>query len=43
MPIHGLIFGLLFRGEAIRDKPAQYISMQALVAVRVVPNMESLP
>ena len=41
-PIHGL-FGLLSRGEAIRDKSAQYISMQARVASRVVPNMESLP
>ena len=38
-PIHGLIS----RGEAIRDKPAQYNSMRARVSVRVVPNMESLP
>ena len=38
-PIHGLIS----RGEAIRDKPAQYISMGARVSVRVVPNMEALP
>ena len=30
-------------GEAIRDKPAQYISMGARVTVRVVPNMEALP
>ena len=32
----------LSRGEAIRDKPAQYISMGARVSVRVVPNMEAL-
>ena len=36
-------FDLLSRGEAIRDKPAQYISMGARVSVRVVPNMEALP
>ena len=37
------MFGLLSRGEAIRDKPAQYISMGARVTVRIVPNMEALP
>ena len=36
-------FDLLSRGEAIRDKPAQYIRMGARVSVRVVPNMEALP
>ena len=34
-------FDLLSRGEAIRDKPAQYISMGARVSVRIVPNMEA--
>ena len=44
-PIHGLIsaFSPVGLGEAIRDKPAQYISMGARVTVRVVPNMEALP
>ena len=36
-------FDLLSHGEAIRDKPAQYISMRARVTVRVIPNMEALP
>ena len=39
-PIHGLIlaFSPVGLGEAVRDKPAQYISMGARVTVRVVPN-----
>ena len=31
-------FGLLSRGEAVRDKPAQYISMRAPETTVVVPN-----
>ena len=31
-------FGLLSRGEAVRDEPAQYISMQAPETTVVVPN-----
>ena len=36
-------FDLLSHVEAIRDKPAQYISMGAWVSVQVVTNMEALP
>ena len=35
-------FVLLSRGEAIRDEPAQCISMQAPETTRVIPNTESL-
>ena len=31
-------FGLLSRGEAVRDEPAQYISMRAPETTVVVPN-----
>ena len=31
-------FSLLSRGEAVRDEPAQYISMQAPETTMVVPN-----
>ena len=31
-------FGLLSRGEAVRDEPAQYISIQAPETTVVVPN-----
>ena len=31
-------FGLLPRGEAVRDEPAQFISMQAPETTMVVPN-----
>ena len=31
-------FGLLSRGEAVRDEPAQYISMRAPERTAVVPN-----
>ena len=34
--------GLLSLGEAVWDKPAQYISMRALETTWVVPNRESL-
>ena len=33
--------GLLFCGEAVWDKPAQYISMRSLEMTWVIPNRES--